>query len=417
MRPLVLSLLAGVGLALVVPQAVAEDRAIVLEFDAPHGPTGLPPPPSPAPIVKPAPAAPAPVVERELRPPFPVLKSLDQPPAPEAPPLPSPTPGSSLKDCFDGSAVWGSADLLLWWVRRQPLPPLATTSPTPSLGPVVLGGGGVNDDGVLGGRFTTGAWFDDFHTAGVQVSYFFLGTHDTARSVVSDGSVPLFRPFFDVAQGRPAGLPVAVPGGVTAHASSEGFQGLNVLLRKNLFGAYEPDHPYTVRIDLTLGYSYLTLQEGLQVLSDLLPAGSQQVSLDLFRTRNEFNGGQLGLVAEVRAEALAAQVEAGLAMGATAQSVLVEGSTPGALLAQPNNFGIHHHDTFSVVPQVGLKLSWQVCPWLRLTASYNALLWTGAVRPGDQASLAINPVRPTPFHFKDSDLWVQGLGVGLEVCY
>jgi hypothetical protein len=312
--------------------------------------------------------------------------------------------------------VWTSADLLLWWIRRQPLPLLATTGPTGGPG-AVLGGGGVNGDLVLGGRFSAGAWFDDFHTVGVQASYLFLGSQQTERTVVSDGSVPLFRPFFDLSSGQPGALPVAVPGGVAAHAFSDNFQGLNLLFRKNVCGWYEPNHPFWVGVDLTLGYSYLTVQEGLAVLSDLPPAGSQQLALDRFRTRSQFDGGQVGLMAEFHSPALVAHVEAGLALGATAQSALIDGSTPGALLAQQGYFGIHHHSTFSVVPQFGLGVGWRVRPWLRLTLSYNALVWTGVVRPGDQASLAVNSPGPTPFKFRDSDLWVQGLGAGVEVDY
>jgi hypothetical protein len=254
--------------------------------------------------------------------------------------------------------VWASADFLLGWIRRQPLPPLA-------------GGGGINGAGVPGGKFAAGAWFDDDHVAGVQAGYFFLGTQESTRVAGSAGSIG---------------------------ACSDGFQGLNVLLRENVLAASVRDQPCWLRVDLALGYSYLTVKEGLVAANDF------------FGTRNEFHGAQGGFVAELRAAALTAQVEAGLGMGATTQSALVEGPTLGSA-------GIHHHATFSVVPQFGLRLGWQVLPAVRLSVGYNVLWWTGVVRPGDHPGLATNPLAAAPLAFKDSTVWVQGLVVGVEVCY
>ena len=433
MRPLSFGLLAIlVGAGLLAPHASAweeQERTIILDFDVPEAPRKLPPPPSQPAIKKPAPVpSPPPAVKAPPAPPSPALKAPPAP-APEYHPIGYPPVNYCPHECADESAVWASAELLLWWIRRQPLPPLVTAGPARAPGAgllgspasaLVVGGGGINGNAVLGGRFSAGAWFDDDHTAGAQVSYLFLGDRETTLTVASNGATRLFRPVFDLATHRSVAVPLAAPGGAVVGACSEGLQGINALFRENVYGTGERGRPSWARVDVALGYSYLTLQEGLMIQADLPPGapGNSLVGTDLFHTRNEFHGGQAGFLAELRQGELVLQGEALLAMGATLQSALVEGSTPGALLAQPGNAGLHHRSTFSVVPQLGLKAAWQVSSWLRLSLAYNALLWTGVARPGDQVNLAVNPVRGTvPFAFRDSSLWVQGLGLGLEVCY
>src|SRR5262249_12378400 len=130
-------------------------------------------------------------------PPEPIyLPSQPAPPPQSYPPSPQ-SSGYCPTDCSsDGSYVWLDADLLYWWVRSQPRPPLVTPSPlgTPRSaagvldqpGTVVLvgAGGGVNGGGEPGGRLTAGFWIDECHTFGLQGGFFRIGS----QSMVSDVS-------------------------------------------------------------------------------------------------------------------------------------------------------------------------------------------------------------------------------------
>src|SRR5262249_38397213 len=135
-------------------------------------------------------------------------------------------------------------EALLWWIRSQPVPPVATASLAgrPAAGALtdpgtglVLGGGGINGDAVPGGRFTAGAWFDNSHTAGFQAGYLILGTQETTRGVATGGAPQLFRPFLDANAARPTAAPVAAPGGVAVVASADGLQGASAVFRENVF--------------------------------------------------------------------------------------------------------------------------------------------------------------------------------------
>jgi hypothetical protein len=123
-----------------------------------------------------------------------------------------------------------------------------------------------------------------------------------------------------------------------------------------------------------------------------------------------------------------------LAMGVTAQTVQIDGSTtttvpggmtsvaPGGLLARDSNGGLHRRDRFSVVPQGCLKLACYLSGNVQVSVGYNFLYWTGVARPGDQVDLGVNPAtragpsRPA-FALKDGDLWAQGLTFALEFSY
>jgi hypothetical protein len=381
-------------------------RLITIDFTPPGMPDHLPPPPAPAPGAQPLPAAPPPQV-------YPA----GHPPSGYCP----------VDCCADGSFVWARAEWLLWWVRSQPVPPLVTASPA-GAGPLagvlgqpgtslVVGGAGANGDAMSGARFTAGVWFDDCHTIGFQASYFFLGGQTTAQTPFATGPVQLFRPFFDAAAHQPAAIPITGPGGANVRATLDDFQGLQGCLRENVYGVGEECRASWVRVDALTGISYLNLREGLSAQA----VGPSGFSQDTFRTRNEFYGGQLGLDAEMRRGALLLQADAGLALGVTAQSVLVDSAN--GLLTQASNAGLHRHATFSLIPQCGLKAGLQLHSNVRLFVAYNFLFWPGVARPGDQVDLVVNrnqtvpgPLRPA-FAFRETDLWVQGLGFGVEVMY
>ena len=85
-------------------------------------------------------------------------------------------------------------------------------------------------------------------------------------------------------------------------------------------------------------------------------------------------------------------------------------------------------DRFSVVPEVGINVGYQVTDHINVFVGYSYLYWNNVVRPGNEINLALNSTRtpvslvpPTGpiapiFSFRDSDFWAQGVnfGVGLR---
>ena len=92
-----------------------------------------------------------------------------------------------------------------------------------------------------------------------------------------------------------------------------------------------------------------------------------------------------------------------LGIGATAQSVNITGFTtvtapgispqgfPTGLYAGPSNSGLYHRNVFSVVPDVGLGIGYQITQHIRAFVGYDFIYWSSVVRPGSQIDQVVNP--------------------------
>ncbi|MCH8839334.1 MAG: BBP7 family outer membrane beta-barrel protein [Planctomycetes bacterium] len=94
---------------------------------------------------------------------------------------------------------------------------------------------------------------------------------------------------------------------------------------------------------------------------------------------------------------------------------------------QPTNAGDYSRNKFSVIPEIGATVGFQLTPRLRLTGGYTLVYWGNVVRPGDQIDLHVNPTYlasplPNPllppfspaFAFNETDFWAQGVNIGGE---
>ena len=100
-------------------------------------------------------------------------------------------------------------------------------------------------------------------------------------------------------------------------------------------------------------------------------------------------------------------------------------SSAGGLLALPTNIGSYHQNAFTFVPQLELKLGYDVTQNFRLTVGYDWIYWSSVARPGHQVDPAVNLSQagggtltgvPGPlFAFVTSGLWIQGVSVGGEL--
>jgi hypothetical protein len=376
--------------------------------------------------------------------------------------------------------AWASADYLLWWVKKGPLPTdLVLTGDPTTNNPGALNAGGrvlpgspssVDYGALSGARVTAGGWLDSDGRLGIEGSGFLLPQQSRTFKAVSDqsGNPVLGFRYLDT-PGNPA-TPLAEdvfqasvpPGnmfgvgpfaGSVAVVSSLRLWGTEVNAVAGLVNSGN------LRLQALAGFRYLDLEENLTLLlqsnaidggavnflGTSFPAPAGIVTNDNFRTRNQFYGGQLGLRGEFGLGKFVVSTTGKVALGSNHEVVEVLGSStlllpgvpplsvPVGQFAGPSNIGRRTHDEFAVVPEVEVKLGYQVTSWLRATVGYDFLYLSRVVRPGSQVDLfvndSVNPVNgvfgvppldttkfPRPF-LNQTDFWAQGITFGLELRY
>ncbi len=356
--------------------------------------------------------------------------------------------------CGPEGKYWVQADYLLWWLKSAPIPPLITTSPvgTPRPQAGVLGqpgtiilfpGDSEEENPRSGGYLTVGGWLNDCRTFGLEAYIFYLEDDGRSFQIASDGSTILARPFFNTQTNQQDAqldaFPGLLSGSKSVSATTTNFLGAGINAIHNVCC----DCCY--RFDLVYGYRYLRLEEELTVFETLVsidpqglvPPGTTFALTDRFETQNDFHGGVIGASAEFWVNNLSVRLLGNVALGVTRQRVQINGSTVitvpgtpseefvGGLLALPTNIGSYSRNEFAVVPEVGLRIGYQVTCNIRATVGYNLIYWSDVVRPGDQIDLVINPTQLPPgtlegaarpaFNFNSSDFWAQGVSFGLEL--
>ena len=204
------------------------------------------------------------------------------------------------------------------------------------------------------------------------------------------------------------------------------------------------DEPQRLALDMLLGYRYLRLQDRLDVTEGLTSVGGTETNptsnsfyvQDGFATRDQFNGGEVGLLWTMHRNRWSLEVTPRIAFGTSHETVAINGSTvttdstgastlsPGGLLALPTNIGNYSKNELAVVPQIGLTLGYQLTPRLQATFGYSFLYWSRVARAGDQIDFNVDdrnippPVAgggPDPkFTFNQTSFWAQGLNFGLN---
>jgi Putative beta barrel porin-7 (BBP7) len=338
------------------------------------------------------------------------------------------------------SPFWIEADYLHWRVKGDNLPALVSTGTLGVPGTTVqFGDAVVNDRWRSGGQIKAGYWFDPQHAWGIEGSFFGLQDVSTSFNASSNGSPVLARPFFNVQTGLPDSLLVASPGlgsGQIAINETSRLFGAGFAVRKEICASCAG------RISALVGYRFLRTTDGLTI------ATNQQgnigfigpfaiVATDAFATGNDFNGLDLGLTGESRFGAWTLEWLGKVAVGGNYSTAQINGTTitaggatvvaPGGLLALPSNMGSFSQARFAVVPELALRLGYQVTPQLRLHAGYDFLFWSNVVRAGNVIDTGINPSQIPPgalagagrpsLRLDGSDFWAHGLDLGAVLSF
>lgn len=356
------------------------------------------------------------------------------------------------------SCLWAKGEYLVWWLRGTPLPVLVTTGDPQAAHPgaldqsgtSVLYGGHDQDLGTfLGFRLGLGGQLPNSNL-GLEASVLFLERRSQVFTVAANqnGFPLLAYPLFFPDKQREGSFLISRPGsgsqvpdailGHTSFTSSLRMWGSEVNSLVNLW----KDSGW--RADGLFGFRYLDLDENLyhiNVANDLLK-DIQEDSIDTFRTRNQFYGGQLGVRLQWACERFNLDFTTKVALGTTHQVVNVDGFThvagtgttvvgtfPGGIYAQVTDMGQQAAEQVTIIPQVQLKGSYDVLKCLRLCLGYEFLCWSSVVRPGDQIDRSVdsrflsNPgqvpagaTAPQPL-FVRSSFWAQGINFGIELLY
>jgi hypothetical protein len=364
------------------------------------------------------------------------------------------------------------AEYLLWWTRGMHLPPLVTTAPAtdPEATRAALGFGGTqilygnnttSSGPTSGARFTLGYNLDDCGLFAVEANYFFLG-RNSDNALFSSSQFPVLgRPFFDINDGvqsrQLTASPGTNPGDVFKAAGSIGvntstdLQGAELNLRALLWCGCN------FNVTGLVGFRYLNLDDSLSITEHglilksvptnppnvPLNAGDQFIVSDQFHTRNQFFGGQLGVIGDWYFGRWFVEGGLKIGLGDTLQSVDIDGyqriisptggvqTFKGGLYAVSSNIGHFSQSRFGFVPDANLKLGYNLTDNIRLFVGYDFLYWSSVLRAGDQIDQALDlnrvPNSGAPFPaatqvrpivpFRTSSYWATGVNAGVEFRY
>lgn len=462
------------------PARPAARLGAITAVDPADGPSarGQAPAPMPQPMAQPGglltPPRPAGPTVTEVRNPAPGTPTVDPLASPTL--IPSVLPGGPVGGgvCLDDPLFGGahsipgsvaatnnrwhvSADYLMWYTKSFGIPPLVTTSLPASNGilgfpdtGVLVGNRSFTDTLHSGARFSGTYWMGQREIWGLDGNVWFLGRNGASVTSNSVTNPVLARPFFNLNAGTPFSELVASPGLAVGAA--------NVNTDTSVWGAELNVRHYIAstccaRLDLLTGFRYMDLSDDLKITETFarspanpLVPGTPNILFgtvqDQFRTENQFYGGQVGLVGEIRRGRWFANARGTVGIGTVFQSVEINGSqnllydtgpvaAQGGLLALPGaNIGRHSQNRFAVMPEVGLQIGYHLTQHMRVAVGYNLLYLSSVLRPGDQIDTGLDvaripnfPLNPTPtplavarpwVPMKETDFFAQGISFSVQ---
>jgi hypothetical protein len=375
------------------------------------------------------------------------------------------TVGSLSATGQEGSLYVFSADYLSWYLKSASgtVYPLVTGGTTASLGRVgspgtteLFGTSPFDNNPSSGFRLTSAVWFGCDHLYGWDASGFLLLRKSQTNDFTNffEQGV-LARPFINADTGKAASLLVALPGYVQGSVSV-GYTSEMFGAETNFLARWYDGPNYT--LVGSAGFRYVGLDETLGIESfSQLPAGSTAFFRgipitgpagiavhDQFNTNNQFYGGQVGLMGELRCGKFFIDAGGKVAIGAIQQQIEILGNTtaylnriktpisvPGGLLATSSNIGTYRDDVFAFVPTGTIKLGYQVAKCMNVYVGYDGMYISRVVRPSDQIDPVVNtafvPTSPNfgsataifrpGVSFTKTDFFVQGFSIGTSITW
>ena len=284
-----------------------------------------------------------------------------------------------------------------------------------------------------GFRTTFGMWLDDCHSWDVEFDYLSLGERSNEFSMFSTGFPILARPFFNVQTNAQASELVAYPGTVRGNRRGQcqdllsgrrrNVQPQSMLLQFVLrivrLGCEEtcggaatccPPLLHCCRTDLLVGFRYYNLSDFVGVTENLRvtqPGPSQDTTIAsqrqlprpqrFLRERNRLAHADLsrpmvvGNPDEDRDGQQPSDHHHRRPNHHYAAGRIDARLYDAGILAGGTNSGVYQRDQFTVIPQLGLELGYQVsCHW-RAYLGYDLLYWGAVAQAADQIDLNLDP--------------------------
>ncbi|HEX4415690.1 MAG TPA: BBP7 family outer membrane beta-barrel protein [Lacipirellulaceae bacterium] len=339
-------------------------------------------------------------------------------------------------NCHSSCDGWINAEYLIWRLSGTNLPPLVTSTPVGATTPpnvnqgsladpnatVISGGDSVNGDWRSGFRLSGGFWLDCCHDCGLGFDYFNLGNDDYNFTSPQDPSIITSRPFFNTAAAAPDAQLVSVPGGLngtTSIHSGDDFEGAGATFNKSIWRCC--DCCQSSNLSVIGGYRFYRFDSDLTVIENLTvipPNGSGAAVLgttinvqDSFRTRNDFNGGEIGLQCYKQRNCFWVDGMAKVGLGQNVRSVTINGQTitdvpgggiatnqGGLLTSSATNIG-HYRDTdFAVIPEFKAGIGCCLTKCCSVHAGYDCIIWPDVLRAAQTLpnNLAVDPANIPP---------------------
>ena len=189
-----------------------------------------------------------------------------------------------------------------------------------------------------------------------------------------------------------------------------------------------------------MGFRYFNINEAFELndaIINITPNSVVNVR-DNFSTKNNFYGMQIGARDRFDYSKLTLDVSAQVALGINHQSLAINGQTNInnqkivqliGLFAEPSNIGTHKNNSFAVIPELRIKLVYNINQHITPFISYDCLYINNVIRPGQQIDRNINlsqnrliggtgvlsgPAYPA-VRFNSTGMWMQGVSAGLEI--
>jgi Putative beta barrel porin-7 (BBP7) len=350
--------------------------------------------------------------------------------------------GNCLSDCCDCECTMNTFRLewLGWFTRGRNAVPLVTTSDPQDLGVignpttrVLFGSDPIGTNLRNGGRVTLSRLMGDGQTT---ITGRFWGIEDGSQTFFSSSppASVIGIPFFNAALGQEDAFLVASPG--LTQPGSIRVTAKNDLIGADAWGSRNWFNDGSASVDILAGYQFTRLDDSIRLNSLSTAIGGPLVGndiaiLDSFRTRNQFHGGTLGLIARSYRGPITLEGLFKVGLGNMNQTVIVNGTTtitptgggvssitPGGIFAQPSNIGTQTHNHFCYSPEINTNLLYNINANWRAMVGYSFIYWNQVVLAGNQIDRNVNlgqvvagPQVPQP-RFSRSDFWVQGISIG-----
>jgi hypothetical protein len=401
--------------------------------------------------------------------------------------IPAPTFAAASQNIADTgliswSRLYGGVEYLGWWVKGAPLTvPLVSTGPISTTHHGFLdrpdstilygaphapakGGDDTQPFSIFsGGRLTLGYDLDDSRRYAIEASGFGLQSQSAGFSISADQNgqpiinIPVFNTISYTPGGRPGGLPpnedglpAALPSNPDRFDGNAGVftGGVKITNSLELWGADLKGVANFYRsssweLSGLAGFRFLRLSESFNLFYQSVGVsgvytGEYGTANDRFATQNSFYGSELGVRGRYQYGPFSVEGSVSVALGASNEVLNVNGgfvsynfqglvrSGPEGVFAQPANEGQFSSIRFAVVPEVALKLGYNITPSTRLTLGYDFLFDSSVIRPIDQVNRnipkgqtflqggdTVSTTSPERI-FRPTNFFAQGISVGME---